>query len=165
MTMNNKMTNYQKCKRFLAMVARKNGTELVESKSTNSVYLKIGNRTIRLSDHTTEKQNNASGYISIIVPDNKTDMFVLMMNGETSVTVVNYNQVKELVNTFSEFPHAFGHRVMNEYTVDRVVESVGCDKEQTIFGVPKHLFNENQLRIFRQTAKKVANENLIDFKY
>ena len=87
------------------------------------------------------------------------------MNGETSVTVVNYNQVKELVNTFSMLPNAFGHKVMNEWTIGQVVETVSCGKEQTIFGVPKHLFNENQLRIFRQTAKKVANENLIDFKY
>ena len=62
-------------------------------------------------------------------------------------------------------PNAFGHKVMNEWTIGQVVETVSCGKEQTIFGVPKHLFNENQLRIFRQTAKKVANENLIDFKY
>lgn len=104
------MDNYSKCKRFLAMVAKRTGSELIESKSTKSVYLKVRNRTIRLSDHTTENQNNASGYISIIVPDNNTDMFVLIMNGMSSVSVVDYKRVKELVNTFSEFPHAFGHK-------------------------------------------------------
>lgn len=147
------------------MVAKRTGSELIESKSTKSVYLKVRNRTIRLSDHTTENQNNASGYISIIVPDNNTDMFVLIMNGMSSVSVVDYKRVKELVNTFSEFPHAFGHKVMNEYTVERVVQPIGDKKNETIFGVPKNLFNENQLRIFRQTAKKVAAENLMEFKY
>jgi hypothetical protein len=153
------MDSYSKCKRFLAMVAKRTGSELIESKSTKSVYLKVRNRTIRLSDHTTENQNNASGYISIIVPDNNTDMFVLIMNGMSSVSVVDYKRVKELVNTFSEFPHAFGHKVMNEYTVERVVQPIGDNKNETIFGVAKNLFNENQLRIFRQTAKKVATEN------
>ncbi len=157
------MDNYSKCKRFLAMVAKRNGTQIVESNTTRSVYLKISNRTIRLSDHTTETQNNGSGYISIIVPDNKTDMFVLMMNGQTSVTVVDYKRVKELVNTFSEFPNAFGHKIQNEYTIEKVVKTL--DPEETIFGVPRGMFNENQLRIFRQTARKVASENGFAFKY
>lgn len=54
---------------------------------------------------------------------------------------------------------------MNEYTLEKVVQPIGDKKNETIFGVPKNLFNENQLRIFRQTAKKVAAENLMEFKY
>ena len=152
------MDNYSKCKRFLAMVAKRCGGEIVDSKTTKSTYLKIAGKTIRLSDHATVHQSNASGFISIIVPKNNSDMFVLMTNGDTSssVSVVDYKRVKELVNTFSDLPLAFGQQV---------VKSVTTKKEDTIFGVPQSMFNENQLRVFRQTAKKVAVENSIEFKY
>lgn len=152
------MDNYSKCKRFLAMVAKRCGGEIVDSKTTKSTYLKISGKTIRLSDHATVHQSNASGFISIIVPKNNSDMFVLMTNGDTSssVSIVDYKRVKELVNTFSDLPLAFGQQV---------VKPVTAKKEDTIFGVPQNMFNENQLRIFRQTAKKVAAENYIEFKY
>lgn len=161
MTMKTHMTNYQKCKRFFHMVAKRCGGEVVESNTTRSVYLKISGKSIRLSDHTTVHQSNASGFVSIIVPKNNSDMFVLMTNGDTSssVSIVDYKRVKELVNTFSDLPLAFGHQVVKEYTVEKVVKPVTEKKEDTIFGVPKTMFNDNQLRIFRQTAKKVATEN------
>lgn len=143
------------------MVAKRCGGEVVESKSTKSTYLKISGKTIRLSDHATVHQSNAAGFVSIIVPKNNSDMFVLMTNGDTAstVSVVDYKRVKELVNTFSDLPLAFGHQVVKEYTVEKVVKPVTEKKEDTIFGVPKTMFNANQLRIFRQTAKKVATEN------
>lgn len=152
------MDNYSKCKRFLAMVAKRCGGEIVDSKTTKSTYLKIAGKTIRLSDHATVHQSNASGFISIIVPKNNSNMFVLMTNGDTasSVSIVDYKRVKELVNTFSDLPLAFGQQV---------VKPVTAKKEDTIFGVPQNMFNENQLRVFRQTAKKVAVENSIEFKY
>jgi hypothetical protein len=143
------------------MVAKRCGGEIVDSKTTKSTYLKIAGKTIRLSDHATVHQSNASGFISIIVPKNNSDMFVLMTNCDTAstVSVVDYKRVKELVNTFSDLPLAFGQQVVKEYTVEKVVKPVTEKKEDTIFGVPKTMFNDNQLRIFRQTAKKVAAEN------
>lgn len=143
------------------MVAKRCGGEIVDSKTTKSIYLKIAGKTIRLSDHATVHQSNASGFISIIVPKNNSDMFVLMTNCDTAstVSVVDYKRVKELVNTFSDLPLAFGQQVVKEYTVEKVVKPVTEKKEDTIFGVPKTMFNDNQLRIFRQTAKKVAAEN------
>jgi hypothetical protein len=143
------------------MVAKRCGGEIVESKTTKSTYLKISGKTIRLSDHATVHQSNASGFISIIVPKNNSDMFVLMTNGDTSssVSIVDYKRVRELVNTFSDIPLAFGQQVVKEYTVEKVEKPTNAKKEDTIFGVPKTMFNENQLRIFRQTAKKVAAEN------
>lgn len=161
------MDNYSKCKRFFSMVAKRCGGEIVESKTTKSAYLKIGGKTIRLSDHATVHQSNAAGFVSIIVPKNNSDMFVLMTNGDTAstVSVVDYKRVKELVNTFSDIPLAFGQQVVKEYAVEKIVQTVNEKKEDTIFGVPKKMFNDNQLRVFRQTAKKVAIENSIEFKY
>ena len=149
------MDNYSKCKRFLYMVAKRCGGEVVESKSTRSTYLKISGKTIRLSDHATVHQSNAAGFVSIIVPKNNSDMFVLMTNGDTSssVSIVDYKRVKELVNSFSDLPFAFGKQVV------KPTQTITVNKEDTIFGVPKTMFNANQLRIFRQTAKKVAAEN------
>lgn len=158
------MDKYSKCKRFLAMVAKRCGGEIVDSKTTKSTYLKIAGKTIRLSDHATVHQSNASGFISIIVPKNNSDMFVLMTNCDTAstVSVVDYKRVKELVNTFSDIPLAFGQQVVKEYTVEKIVKQTEPSSgKDTILGVPKKLFNENQLRIFRQTAKKVAAEHNI----
>ena len=138
------------------MVAKRCGGEIVESKTTNSIYLKVSGKTIRLSDHATNQQTDAAGFVSIIVPDNKSDMFALMMNGNSSMSIVNYKRIKDLVNTFSNIPHAFGCNVEN------VVKDV--KSEGTVLGIPKEMFNENQLRIITQTAKKVASENNVRFK-
>lgn len=156
------MDNYSKCKRFFHIVAKRCGGEIVESKTTNSIYLKVSGKTIRLSDHTTNQQTDAAGFVSIIVPDNKSDMFALMLNGNSSMSIVNYKRIKDLVNTFSNIPHAFGCKIVNEYNVENVVKDV--KSEGTVLGIPKEMFNENQLRIITQTAKKVASENNVRFK-
>ncbi len=165
------MNNYSKCKRFLAMVAKRNGTTLNESSSSNSVYLKLNGRTIRLSDHQTMNTGNgSSGFVSIISPQNNTPNFVVMINGQYTVSILTYKQVRELVNTFSNIPFVFSGSVINNCQPEPAKQDPNLkdlpteDKKTSVLGVPKEMFTPGQLNIIRHTAAKVAKENGYKFK-
>lgn len=170
--MSRNLSNYSKCKRYLQMVARQNGTELNESASSNSVYLKLHGRTIRLSDHyTISTGNQGAGFVSIISPQNKSDQFVVMLNGNASMSILTYKEVREMVRKFSNIPEVFGSKLVSSCQPEpepekkrNLKEMPAADKKTSILGIPKEMFTPGQLNIIRHTAAKVAKENGYKFK-
>lgn len=159
-----KQSNYEKCKNYLTKITNRCGGIVVESATTESTYFEIGGRRIRFSTHSVLHESKSSGVISILMPSNLSDQFILQCHGNGRVSVVNYKKLQEIIRAFSEFPMIASKSVMNGYNPETAVEPPETDG-LSILGIPVSKFNDGQLKLIKGISRKVAIENNFKYKF
>ena len=156
-----KLTTYEKCERYLSRVTLKCGGNVNNSFTTNSAYFEINGRKVRLSDHISTVATNQHGMISIVIPSNDSDKFIIQCHGNGRMSVVDYEQVKEFVRTFSQIPMIFGKSTLNGHS-DEGLKEPPVDG-LNVLGIPANVFTDGQLKLIKGITRKAAYDNGFKF--
>ena len=142
--------NFDRLQKYAATRVKDRNADVIWAHNTRSAYFNFNGSTLRISDHLplAEKANTAGVTMSIIMTPNP-DQYILQQHSTGFLSVVNYEQAKEIVRSFQAVSDIFKYPQTPFKVEKEFINTVTAADKDTILGVPSSQFTKKQLTMIK----------------